>query len=267
VRFLNNLILLVIAAPTVFASVSNIQIEVAAANVLALARQIETAHRVPDDIVERALDDASKGKVAYSCQDDVSRGVATLRVYLLNHNLTNDGILKVKAELAHQALSAIESRIACSPADGNAWLMRAEVLQRVSPDSPEVALSLARSYQLAKAESWIMGPRFDFALNHFDFVQRNLKTEFSADLRLLAQYAPPDIVASDYVKANGQVREMIFEMIGALPQARRDAVAANSDRLGVTFRAQQACANERSAAGGLGEAFSSMPGQMNDCRH
>lgn len=243
-RWVRGLVLLAIAAPIVIVSVSNIWGEVAAANVLALARQIESSYAVPGELVVNALDEAGKNGVTLSCQDKVSRAVVTLWIYLLNQTPAREQTAVVTVDLEHHALSAVERRIFCSPADGNAWLIRAEILQLLSPDSPDVAVSIARSYRLAKAESWIMSPRFDFALAHLDFVQKNLQSEFTADLRLQVDYAPPDVVAEDYVKANGKVRNMISGMLVDLPAARREAVAANADRLGVTVRGVVDCTEE-----------------------
>ena len=264
-RLVRGLNFLAIAALTTTVSVSNIRIEVAAANVLALARQIEMFHPVPRELVGNALDDAGKNEVISSCEDDVSRAVATLRVYLLNQSMVIGDSEGAKSEIGRSALSAVDQRIICSPADGNAWLIRAEILQQLFPDSAEVAASMAMSYRLAKAESWIMGPRFNFALTHFDFVQANLRSEFAADLQLLVEYAPPDVVAVDYVKANDQVRSMITDALAVLPDERRNAVAANVDRQGVTLRMSPTCLAGGAVSGYRGEIFGNVPSQIEIC--
>ena len=261
-RWLSGFILLLIATPVVFISVSNIKAQVLAANILAISREIETAHPPPVHFVKKALAEGEESHATSSCSDEVTRSVVTLWVYLLNSNQGNSPSF---VEVGGRALSAVERRIACNPADGNAWLIRAEVLQRLKPDNPEVKASLAMSYRLAPAESWIMNPRFDFALAHFDFVERNLEIEFGTDLQLLAQYAPPDIVAGDYVKANDKVRGMMSEALVPSSEARCKAVAENTDRLGVSLRPQRPCLDGQSLFVGGSEMVSPMVGRQEPC--
>ena len=260
-KWLSGAVFLLIAAPVIFLSVLNIKTEVSTANIVALSREIETAHRPPIDFVQRSLAEGQESLVLSACQDDVSRSIVTLWIYLLNNSPANS---RIDVEVGRGAISAVERRLACSPADGNAWLIRAEVLQRMKPDSPEVKASLQMSYRLAPAESWIMYPRFDFALSHLDFVQRELKNEFHADLQMLSQYAPPDILAANYVRANDKVRGMIVEILAHRPEARRVAVAENADRLGVSLRAKS-CLEGRSLFKGGSELASPMFNSQGTC--
>ncbi len=234
-RWGSTVILLALALPTLLVSASNIKTQIGAGSLLLLAREVESSEKVSSERVETVLVDAAQWGIVNSCQDDVSRAVTTLHVYLLNGALSTATGLDETQVLARRALLAVEQRLKCTPGDGNAWLIRAQVLQVLEPGSPEVRVSMLNSYHFAPSESWIMGPRFEFAVAHYDFVQQNLEKEFQADLRRQVFYAPPDVVAADYVKANGEVRAMIYHALTGQPQLRRDAVASNADRLGVTL--------------------------------
>lgn len=264
-RWKRALVFLVIASPTLLVSLSNIKTQIGAASLLLLAKAVENSRAIPTDLVETTLARANQFGVTNSCQDDVSRAVTTLQVYLLNQKPNAGMGPDQTSTLGRRALSAVEQRLKCTPADGNAWLIRAQVLQLVEPNSPEVKVSMANSYQFAPAESWIMGPRFNFALMHYDFVEQNLSKEFLRDLRVLADYAPPDVVAEDYVKANNSVRAMIYDALAIVPKERRDAVASNVNRLGAALRGRESCRKDQSFAFDPSGVAAGVAGQMEIC--
>ena len=236
-----SVFLTVIVLPILSASFDNIRVQARAASVLRLAKAIEKSGIFSTTLVDATLRDAARSGLIQTCQDEVSRSIATIHAYLLNQQLEESLKPINSVEFGKGALGAVDHRLTCSPADGNAWLMRAQALQFQKPNSPEVIDSLAKSYRYAPAEFWVMEARFKFALAYYDFIETKLGQEFSRDLNVLVQYAPIETVAENYLHSNIKVRDMIYMDLVKLPKRRGDMVAQATDRLGVTLRGNGNC--------------------------
>ncbi len=133
------------------------------------------------------------------------------------------------------AIRAAEHRLACNPLDGDAWLRYAMLESRGKGPAGSVIDALRVSYWAAPSEGWIMEPRLVFATNLYLAGVSGFETEYLGDLGRFASFASPSRVVAAYVMIASQLRAQMHPLIDGQSEARKKAIVAESDRLGVDY--------------------------------
>ena len=96
--------------------------------------------------------------------------------------------------------------------------------------------ALRASYWAAPSEGWIIEPRLAFATNLYLAGVTGFEAEYLRDLRRFASFESTSRVAAAYVAMSSQVRAQFRPPIDGQPEARKKAIVAEIDRLGVDYR-------------------------------
>ncbi len=172
------------------------------------------------------------------CSDPVTRASLTVNLAGFEAATTAlDASLINSAE--RNARLAAERRLACNPLDGNAWLRYAAILTRANGPVASALGALRVSYWAAPSESWVIERRLAFATNLYLAGVESVSTEYLNDLRRYVLFEPIGRVAAVYVAAPGKLRAALRPLIDAQVEARRRAIIAEIDRLGVDEEGQR----------------------------
>ena len=168
------------------------------------------------------------------CSDSGSRSRLTVAFAVLGEADSSRDPARVTDAL-HRAQEAAQARLQCSPVDGNAWLEWSKLEQRRAGPSRNVVEGLKNSAVFAPSEFWVLGPRLDVEAM-LAASDASLALQFTTDLRQFIQFEDAAVVALAYAGHGSEVRRLMRGLIEALPQARRSAIAAAMDRLGLALQ-------------------------------
>jgi hypothetical protein len=169
---------------------------------------------------------------AGDCEDSETRARLTVNLAALEEVLkTDDGAAANFAR--NNAIEAAKHRLTCNPLDGNAWLRYAMVDALQSGAVASVVAKLRWSYWSTPNEGWIMEARLPFATMLYSANVSGLEAEYLSDLWRYANYEPEDRVAANYARTTPRVQAVLRPLIEAQPDARKKAIVAEIDRLGV----------------------------------
>jgi hypothetical protein len=195
-----------------------------------LARFVGSTRFVGSNGLDRASTD---------CGDPFTR--ASLTVNLAAFDAATKTIDVPLADAAEaNAIRAAEHRLECNPLDGNAWLHYAMLEARGKGPVASVIDALRVSYWTAPSEGWIIEPRLAFATNLTLAGVTGFETEYLDDLRRFASFESTSRVAAAFVAVASKLRTQMRPLIDAQPQARKKAIVAEIDRLGVDYTRQEA---------------------------
>jgi hypothetical protein len=204
------------------------------ADVFDLAASIENGALPDAGYLARFV--ASKGldRVSANCGDSFTRASLTINLTALDAaTKALDGPLIDVAQ--RSAARAAEHRLDCNPLDGNAWLRYAMIETRGNGGAPSVIAALHASYWAAPSEGWILEPRLAFATNLILDGATGFETEYLDDLRRFTSFESTGRIAAAYVAVASQLRARMHPLIDAQPEARKKAIVAEIDRLGVDY--------------------------------
>jgi len=227
-------ILFVIGLVVVGLSVRALVQFAANADVFDLAASIEKGTLPDADYLARFVGSAGLDRVSIDCSDPFTR--ASLTVNLAALQAATEETDETLTDVAERnALRAAEHRLNCNPLDGNAWLRYAMVETRgKGPVAPAID-ALRASYWAAPSEGWIIEPRLAFATNLYLAGVTGFEMEYLGDLRRFASFEPTSRVAAAYVASSSQLGAQFRRQIDAQRQARKKAIVAEIDRLGVDY--------------------------------
>ncbi len=182
--------------------------------------------------------------IARVCTDELSRSALTVRLAGLESFRLQSAKSAAEPQGARHelnlwralAINAASQRLRCSPADGNAWLWLAMLLEQSFTDRARAVAASQLSYKLAPAEKWVMAPRFALVARSFELGANALAAEFLADLRRIVRSFQARDVAALYVDAGPRVRGALRLEAARLPDRRRKQIASAADELGVTMQ-------------------------------
>jgi hypothetical protein len=235
-------ILFVIALVVVVLSVRALVLFAANADVYDLAASIEKIEKeaLPDaDYLARFVGSKGLDRASSDCGDSFTR--ASLTVNLAALDAATKALDVSLADAAEtNAIRAAEHRLECNPLDGNAWLHYAMLEARGKGPVASVVDALRVSYWTAPSEGWIIVPRLTFATNLTLAGVTGFEMEYLDDLRRFASFESTSQVASAFVAVASKLRVQMRPLIDAQPQARRRAIVAEIDRLGVDYTRREA---------------------------
>jgi len=234
-------ILFVIALVVVVLSVRTLILFAANADVFDLAASIEKIEQeaLPEtDYLARFV--ASKGldRASSDCGDSFTRASLTVNLAALDAATKTIDMPLADAAQAN-VIRAAEHRLECNPLDGNAWLQYAMVEARGKGPVASVVDALRVSYWTAPSEGWIIEPRLTFATNLTLAGVTGFEMEYLDDLRRFASFESTSRVAAAFVAVASKLRAQMRPLIDAQPQARKKAIVAEIDRLGVDYTRQE----------------------------
>jgi hypothetical protein len=199
-----------------------------------LAASIEKGELPDADYLARFVASAGLDRASIDCSDLFTR--ASLTVNLAALEAATEEIDVTLMDVAERnAIRAAEHRLNCNPLDGNAWLRYAMVETRGKGPVASAIDALRASYWGAPSEGWIIAPRLAFATNLYLAGVTGFETEYLGDLRRFASFEPTSRVSAAYVATPSQVRALLRRSIDAQPKARKKAIVAEIDRLGVDY--------------------------------
>jgi hypothetical protein len=204
------------------------------ADVFDLAASIEKGELPDADYLARFVGSAGLDRASIDCGDLFTR--ASLTVNLAALQAATEEIDETLTDVAERnAVRAAEHRLNCNPLDGNAWLRYAMVETRGKGPVASAIDALRASYWAAPSEGWIITPRLAFATNLYLAGVTGFETEYFDDLSRFTSFEPTSRVASAYVATPSQVRALFRRSIDAQRKARKKAIVAEIDRLGVDY--------------------------------
>ncbi len=228
-------VLLMIALAVAGLSVRALVLFAAHADVFDTAAAIEKGARPDADYLARFVSLAGLDRASVDCGDAYTRASLTVNLAALAAAVdANDAALIDAAE--RNAVRAAERRLACNPLDGNAWLRYAMVEFRGKGPATSVIEALRASYRTAPSEGWIIEPRLAFATQLYLTGVTAFSAEYSGDLGRFVSFELTNRVAAAYVATNSQVRARLRRPIDEQPEARKKAIVAEIDRLGLDYR-------------------------------
>jgi hypothetical protein len=199
-----------------------------------LAASIEKGELPDAGYLARFVGSAGLDRASIDCGDPFTR--ASLTVNLAALQAATEEINVTLMDVAERnAIRAAEHRLACNPLDGNAWLRYAMVETRGRGPVGSAIDALRVSYWAAPSEGWIIEPRLVFATNLYLAGVTGFETEYLGDLRRFASFESTNRVAAAYVALSSQLGGQFRRQIDAQPQARKKAIVAEIDRLGVDY--------------------------------
>ena len=233
--FIASPILFVVALGVAGLSARALALSATNADLIDLAASIEKQAQPDADYLARFIAGKGLDRAAVDCGDTFTRASLTVNLALLNAATT--ALDAPMAEAAgRSAIHAAAHRLACNPLDGNAWLRYAEVENKSQGRGEAVTDALRASYWTAPSEGWIIESRLPFATDLVLAGAGKFETEYGDDLRRFATFEATDRVAAAYVGLSPPVRRRLRPLIDAEPEARKKAILAEIDRLGVDYQ-------------------------------
>ena len=232
-------ILFVIGVVVVGLSVRTLTLFAANADVFDLAASIENGPQQDADYLARFVGAKGLDRASLDCGDPFTRASLTINLAALDAATRTMNVPLADAAQKN-AIRAAEHRLECNPLDGNAWLHYAMVEARGKGPVASVVDALRVSYWAAPNEGWIIEARLAFATNLYLAGVTGFEMEYLDDLRRFASFESTGRVASAYVALASQLRAQMHPLIDAQSEARKKAIVAEIDRLGVDYSRQEA---------------------------
>ncbi|HBF31086.1 hypothetical protein [Rhizobium sp.] len=257
-RFL-YLALMVWASAFLFLRASGVLLEILpTSDVRRLGRAVELATIYRQSLIERAgaldasswIDPKVLAEVTQSpsmlaaeesCLDEASRGALAIRLGALDQAVLSEASDRDIRNLLAAADQAVKRRLRCSPTDGNAWLLRAQILVEQGGDMTNLGRFLDLSYFYAPAEKWIMIPRLRLAGTLIDAGRISLPAQYGLDLERVIQLSEPSDIAALYVEGGEKSRRLMRTVIDQQRLDRRVRILRTIDALGVSYPVAVAC--------------------------
>jgi hypothetical protein len=199
-----------------------------------LAESIENGFEPEAAYIFRFVSVNGLDRPSSDCGDAFTRSRLTVGLAALEvANKGEDVTLVDSAE--KNALDIVKHRLDCNPLDGNAWLRLAMIEVQASGPAPAAIDALRLSYWSNPNESWVMEARLPFATRLYLAGAAGFESEYLDDLRRFATYEPAKQVAAAYVATAPRIQALLHPLIAGQAEARKMAIAAEIDRLGVVF--------------------------------
>ena len=227
-------LLVMIATLMLVISVRNLVLFANSADIRDLAASLENGFHPDAAYLDRFTGEKEGAYAAGDCEDGETRARLTVNLAALDEALkTNDVALTNLAQ--KNALAAAKHRLTCNPLDGNAWLRYAMTDALKNGAVASVLAELRWSYWSTPNEAWIIEARLPFSTILYSAGVPGFEAEYLSDLRRYANYEPGEQVAATFVETTPRVRALLHPLIEAQPDARKKAIIAEIDRLGVVF--------------------------------
>jgi hypothetical protein len=227
-------ILFVIAIGMIIQSISALVSFAGSADTRDLAASIEKGFQPDPDYLARFVENNGLDHPSAGCGDAFTRARLTVSLAALEAAIKGNDVTLIDAA-EKNALEIARRRLICNPLDGNAWLRYAMIDVQASGPAPEAIDALRQSYWSAPNESWVMEARLPFATRLYLAGAPGFDSEYLDDLRRFATYPPANQVAETYAQTAPQIQALLHPLIAAQPDARKKAILAEIDRLGVIF--------------------------------
>lgn len=260
---LGQLALVLITGVSIFgAGIDTLKHILPSSDVRRMARAIELNEVYRQGLVDREqkfdysvwVDPAVLTKVSYSpelqqaatgCLNDASRAATSVQLGMLNQAILSEASDRQIRAIAASASRIVADRLRCAPTDGNAWLLRARLVDLQAEDISSVSRLLDLSFLYAPSEKWIMVPRLRFVGYLIDSGRMPAPPEYGLDLQRFIQLSNPSEVAGLYADSGDMARGIMRAAIDTQRLDRRVQILRRIDFLGVSYPVPEAC---RSAA-------------------
>ena len=214
-----------------------------AAELAALSRQSVTqraglfdANSWIDPKVLTEVADSKEMKAAESsCLDEVSRGVLAVRLGALDQATWSEARDRDIQSLLVAANRAVKHRLQCTPTDGNAWMLLAQIMVQQGGDKASLTRLLDLSYFYAPAEKWIMIPRLRLVGTLVDTGRITLPPQHGLDIERVIRLGEPREIASLYSEAGERSRQLMRTVIDRQRLDRQVRILKIIDALGVSY--------------------------------
>lgn len=178
---------------------------------------------------------------ARGCLDEASRDALSIRLGALDQAVLSEASDREIRQYLASADQAVKQRLLCAPTDGNAWLLRAEILVQQGGDMTDLAQVLDLSYFYAPAEKWIMIPRLRLVSRLIDTARIAIPPQYALDLERFIQLSEPAEISSLYAESGEKSRQLMRAEIDQQRLDRRVRILRIIDALGVSYPVATAC--------------------------
>ena len=227
-------ILFLITVGLVIQSVSALASFAQTADTRDLAASIEKGFKPDIGYLSRFVRDNGFDRSPNDCGDAITRARLTVGLAALQTASAGNDVEMIDAA-ERNALEIARHRLTCNPLDGNAWLGLAVIETQSSGPAPTTIDALRLSYWAAPNEGWVMEARLPFATRLYLAGVAGFESEYLDDLRRFADYEPINQVAATYIDIDARIQALLHPMIASQPEARKKAIVAEIDRLGLRF--------------------------------
>lgn len=193
------------------------------------------------DVLKRIAESPSMRTAVDGCLEDASRAALEIRLGILDQAILSEASDLEIRTLVTAAYSAVAQRLYCAPTDGNAWMLRAQLLARQGGDVAMIGKLLDLSYFYAPAEKWIIIPRLRLVGDLIDTGRISAPSQYGLDLDRVIGTSAPQQVATLYVSAGERSRRLMRVVIDMQRLDRRVQVLRYIDALGVSYPVAAAC--------------------------
>lgn len=192
-------------------------------------------------VVADVTGSASMRAAAESCLDEASRGALAIRLGTLDQAVLSGASDRQVRALLADADQSVAQRLQCTPTDGNAWLLRAEILTQRGGDMTTLGQLLDLSYFYAPAEKWIMIPRLYLVGRLIDSGRLRVPPQYGLDLDRVIRLSQPSEIASLYVGGGENSRRLMRTVIDQQRLDRRIRILRAIDALGASYPVAATC--------------------------
>ncbi|NKJ40312.1 hypothetical protein [Rhizobium sp. SG570] len=205
------------------------------------AEALDASSWIDPRVLADVAESPSMRAAGNSCLDEVSRGALAIRLGALDQAVLSEASDRDIRNLLAAADQAVKRRLQCTPTDGNAWLLRAQILVQQGGDMTALSRSLDLSYFYAPAEKWIMIPRLRLVSNLIDSGRTSLPPQYGLDLERVIRLSEPSEIATLYVESGEKSRQLMRTMIDQQRLDRRVRILRTIDALGISYPVAAAC--------------------------
>ena len=202
---------------------------------------LETGSWIDPEVLAGITRSPSMKIAEESCLDEMSRGALAIRLGALDEAILSEASDRDVTRLVAAADQAVKRRLKCTPTDGNAWLLNAQILVLQGGDMTLLGRYLDLSYLYAPAEEWIMLRRLRLVSRLIDARQISLPPQYGLDLERVVRFGEPSEIAALYVEGGEQSRQLMRTVINQQRLDRVVRILRTIDALGVSYPVVSTC--------------------------
>lgn len=202
---------------------------------------VDASSWIDPHVLTRVARSPSMQAAAHSCFDEASRDALSIQLGRLDQAVFSEASDREIRERLAAADQAVKQRLLCTPTDGNAWLLRAEILAQRGGDMAIFGQLLDLSYFYAPAEKWIMIPRLRLVGRLIDAARITIPPQYALDLERFIRLSEPSEIGSLYAEGGEKSRQLMRAVIDQQRLDRRVRILRTIDALGVSYPVAAAC--------------------------
>jgi hypothetical protein len=210
-------------------------------------RLVDRGEKIDDSVwidpttLDRVAHSAMLQQAADGCLGDASRAATSVQIGVLNQALLSEASDRQLRAIGGRTGRIVAERLRCAPTDGNAWLLRARLVDFQTADTSSIGRLLDLSYLYAPSEEWVMVPRLRFVGYMIDTGQMVPPPQYGLDLERFIGLRNSSDVASLYADSGDVSRGIMRSFIDGQRLDRRVQIVRRIDSFGVFYPVPEAC--------------------------